>query len=306
MYGTFSLRLTRQRLAELRRQQEEQRKEQVRQEAIRLAASSRAVWKTSKHHLDNHFGQEARREVEEMVGQAERLLRSDPDQALLLARRSVAAAERGLSEAQLKTVAWTKQKADTKEAVTILRLAVGSLLNGATIVDKKDAHLAGAARELAMAQTALQREDFETAKAAALKGQTHAEQANKERLQRQEQEEVRREVVRGLRQVLTGMGFTVQPPQMGNDRESGKVVLVGVLPAGKRARFVISLDGLVGCDFDGYQGRTCGKDHEKIRSLLNKCLQAESSDIEMCWKQEPIKIGRTERDFPTDKLKHFN
>jgi len=305
-YGTFSLRLSRQRLAELRRQQEEQRKERVRQEAVRLISSSRAVWKTSTHHLDNHFGQAARRETEEMVDQTEMLLRSDPDQALILARKSVAGAERGLSEAQLKTAAWTKQKADAKEAVTILRLAVESLLNGATMVDQTDTHLANAARELAMAQTALQREDFETARAAALRGQTYAEQASQAHLKRQEQEEVRKEIVRGLRQVLTGMGFTVQPPQIGKDRESGKVVLVGMLPTGKKGRFLISLDGLVGFDLDGYEGRTCGKDYEKIRRLLEKHLQAESLDAQIHWKQEPMKIGKTERDFPSDHSKHFN
>jgi len=306
MYVTFSLRLTWQRLAELRRQQEEQRKERVRQEAVGLIASSRAVWNSSKHHLDNHFGQEVRQEAEGIASQAEKLLRSDPDQALRLARRSIAAAERGLSQAQVKTAAWTTQKADAKDAVTILRLAVESLLKGATMVDQTDTHLASAARELAMAQTALQREDFETAKAAAMRGQTCSEQASQMRLQRQEQEEVRKEIVRGLRQVLTGMGFTVQPPQIGKDRESGKVVLVGMLPTGKKGRFLISLDGLVGFDLDGYEGGTCGKDYEKIRRLLEKHLQAESSDTQIRWKQEPKKIGKTERDFPSDHSKHFN
>jgi hypothetical protein len=102
------------------------------------------------------------------------------------------------------------------------------------------------------------------------------------------------------------MGFTLQPSQMGKDCESGKVVLVGMLPSGKKGRFLIAVDGLVGFDLDGYEGGTCGKDYEKIRRLLEKHLQAESSDAQIYWKQEPIRIGKTERDFPSDHSRHFN
>ena len=98
------------------------------------------------------------------------------------------------------------------------------------------------------------------------------------------------------------MNFTVEAPHFGQDRESGKVVLVGTLPSGKTARFVISPDGQTDYDFGGYQNRVCKKDFEKIRRELEQLCQAKTSDIEIHWKdEEPIRIGKTALDLPNNQ-----
>lgn len=167
---------------------------------------------------------------------------------------------------------------------------MGSLTaNGTTRVvaaNSNDKELITIAHQLAASQTALRHENFESAKELAVTGQEQVRKIELARYQQQEQEEVRREIVRGLRQVLTGMNFTVQSPCLGEDDEEGKVVLVGSLPSGRTARFVISVDGQIEYDFDGYSHRECGKDSEKIRSQLEEQCQGETTVIETHWKDE--------------------
>lgn len=298
-YGTYSLRLRRERLEELRRRQEEQRKQRVRQEVRLLLTNGRQMLGQFQNNLVQHFGQEAQKRSKDLAQQAEKLLQSNPDKALVLARKSLAAAERGLAKATDKTAAWTKQRDVAQESVTVLRLALDSFINNAGTVDSADEYTASAVQQLKEANTALRREDFAAAKKAALRGQQQVHKAEQIRQKQKEQEEVRREVVRGLRQVLGKMNFTVEPPHFGQNNESGKVVLNGILPSGKTARFVISLDGQTNYDFDGYQNRACKKDFEKIRRELEQLCRAKASDVEIHWKdEEPIQIGKTALDLP--------
>jgi len=255
-----------------------------------------------QNNLVQHFGQEAQKQSKDLAQQAEKLLQSNPDKALVLARKSLAAAERGLAKAADKTAAWTKQRDVAQESVTVLRLALDSFINNAGTVDSADEYTASAVQQLKEANTALRREDFAAAKKAALEGQQQVRKAEQIRQQQQEQEEVRREVVRGLRQVLGKMNFKVERPHFGQDNESGNVILKGTLPSGKSARFVISQDGMTGFDFNGYEGRICKKDLRKIQSEFEKLCQAETKDLEIHWKdEEPIRIDIITLDLPNNQ-----
>jgi len=285
--GIYSLRLEQQRQEELRRHREEQRKEKVRQEAANLITETRQTNKQFLDHMTQHFGQSAQQQAESLARQAERLLQAKPDQALELARKSQAAVESGMAQASHKTAEWSREKATAEEAVTVLRLALESTLSSlASDNDGSSSQLTPVTHQLAAAKAALRRENFEAAKELAVTGQEQIRKIEQARYQKQQQEDVRREIVRGLRQVLTGMGFIVQPPCLGEDDEEGKVVLVGSLPSGRTARFVISLAGQVEYDFDGYSHRECGKDSEKIRSQLEEQCQGETTVIETHWKDE--------------------
>ena len=298
-YGTYSLSLRQERLDQLHRRQEEQRKQRVRQEATTSLASCRQKLGQFQHHLMQHFGHKAQDQSKRLAQQAEQLLHSDPDEALLLARKSLAAAERGLEEASLQTAIWTEEKADAQESIAVLGLALESLLKGVICIDGANEQLARAVQYLKEAKTALRREDFNGAKAAALKGQEQVRKSEHARHQAEEQEEVRREIVRGLREVLIGMGFTVEPPHLGKDSETGKVVLVGILPSGRTARFAISRAGLVNYDFAGYHHRQCAKDMKKIQHQLETHCLAKTSDTKTHWKEEqPLQIGKNALDFP--------
>lgn len=302
-YGTYSVSLRQERLEELRRRREEQRKEKVRQEATKLMAESRQTNKQFLNHMTQHFGQGAQQQAEDLAQQAERLLQSNPDEALKLARKSRATVERGMAEASRKTDEWSQEKAGAEEAVTMLRLALESTLNSyAADNDDNSSQLTPVAHQLAAAKAALRRENFEAAKELAVTGQEQIRKIEQGRYQKQEQEEVRREIVRGLRHVLTDMGFNVGRAKLGENNEKGKVILVGNLPSGRTARFVISLDGQVEYDFDGYPHRECGKDSEKIHHLLEEHCQAETTVVETHWKdQEPKRIGKNARSLPTQR-----
>jgi len=252
--------------------------------------------------MAQHFGRHAQQQAETLAQQARQSLRSDPDKALMLARQSLATAERGIGEASVRVYQWSREKTASEEAVAVMRLALDSLLNDSTRHENGDKELVVVADQLAAAKAALRREDFQTARQLAVTGQQHIRTVEQSRQQQQEQEAVRREVVRGLRHVLTEMGFTVKPAHMGRNGEEGKVVLAGHLPSGRTARFVIALDGQVQYDFDGYTNHNpdCGKDCERIRRELEEQCQAETSDIEI-HRKGPNRISRNALDLPTNQ-----
>ena len=298
-YGIYSLQLRRERLARLRLEQEHRRREQVRQEARRLLADVRQAMGRSQHHLAEHFARKAQQESRDLTQQAERLLRSDPDRALQTARRGLAAAQRGLEQASEKMATWSRQKVKAQEAVTLLRLSLEGLCRDGCIKGVDNPLLAEAVGCLAEAAASMRREDFIAAVAAAQKGLETVGQAEKARHQQQESEAIRREIVRGLRQVLSEMNFAVERPRLSGGANDGTVVLVGKLPSGRAARFEIFLDGQVHYDFEGYQGRQCGKDEEAVRRQLEALLDAKATCKQRHWKSPPLQISSNALDPPS-------
>jgi hypothetical protein len=301
-YGTYSLQLRQKRQEQLRRRKEKQRKEKVRRQATKLIAESRQMSRQSPNNITAHFSRDVRQKTDTLIQQAERSLQSDPDQALKLARKSRATVERGMAEASRKTDEWSQEKIAAEESVTILQLALVSTLDSFTANnDDNISQLQPITNQLAAAKTALRREDFESTKRLAVIGQEQINQIEQSRRQQQEQEEVRREIVHSLHDVLTKMNFTVERPCLGEGDEEGRVVLVGNLPSGRRARFVIALDGHVQYDFDGYPHRECRKDSDKIRRQLEQRCQCETSDIESYWKDGPDLRGGAGRCLNTKR-----
>jgi len=301
-YGTYRLRLSRQRLAELRRQQEEARKQQVRQEVSTMLAKVQAAAGQFQHHMTQVFGQKAQQETADLARQARQRLQSDPDQALKLARRSLLASQRGLKQASKTAAAWSHSKAQAEEAVGLLKLAVDGLLQGASVVENDDSSVRAAVADLAEASAALLREDFARARTAAARGQDQVLKAEQERRDREHTEAVRREIVHGLREVLVELGFAVERPCRNND----KVNLVGRLPSGRIAMFSISLDGQVRYDFDGYSRGGCGKDRLAIRKWFESRCNAQVSEEAYHLKdEEPIRFASGSRDLPAADTRHL-
>lgn len=303
-YGTYSISLRQDRLEELRRQREEQRKQEVRQEATKLIADSRRASRQFQDHMTQYFGQNAQQLSENLARQAEQLLRSNPDQALQLARRSYATVERGMAEASHKTAEWTQEKITAEEAVAVLRLALEGTLNSFVADnDNSSSQLIPVAHQLAAAKAALRRENFEAAKELALTGQKQIRKIEQAHYQQQEAEEIRREIVRGLRDVLNKMGFVVKKPKLDQGSENGKVVLIGTLPSEAVACFVIAIDGQVDYSFMGYRHHDCGKHHTKIRSQLEEDYQMETSDLQVEW-TEPKQLPAIARGISIDEVNY--
>lgn len=286
-FGLYRMQLRRERREQLRRAQERERLARVRHETTRALDRLQSLLGQYRPGPEQHFGALAQRDATALARKARRQLETRPDEALALARRGVAAAERGLKQASTRAEAWTRQKTQAHEAVSVLVMALETASRDGCLAEADDPHMAEAAGHLDRATTALRREDFKDALQAAHSGQAATRQAEQAREERQERETLRREVVRGLRQVLGSMQFTVQPPRHRPAEDGGAVVLSGRLPSGHMARFEIALDGQVTYDFDGYHGQVCGKDEEAIRRALETTCQAEATDHHRRWRTGP-------------------
>lgn len=62
------------------------------------------------------------------------------------------------------------------------------------------------------------------------------------------------------------------------------------MPSGKMAKFEVYLDGRMYFDFDGYEGRACAKDLEKIDKTLQEQFSVKLTGSQITWKN-PDKIA---------------
>lgn len=108
------------------------------------------------------------------------------------------------------------------------------------------------------------------------------------------EEAVRREVVRGLLKTLKDLGFVVAGPQL----DAGTVVLEGRLASGRQARFEVSLEGRMAYDLDGYEGRACADDFQKIETTLRDRYGVRLGPPQVVWKN-PDRLSKGARDLPT-------
>jgi len=111
-------------------------------------------------------------------------------------------------------------------------------------------------------------------------------------------ETVRKEIVQGLLTTLTQRGFVVQPPYLdGQEKASQTVRLLGKLPSGKMAAFTVHLDGRMDFDFEGFQGRACAQELEKIDTMLHEQFSIQLSENQITWKN-PDKIAKGALNLP--------
>ncbi len=111
-------------------------------------------------------------------------------------------------------------------------------------------------------------------------------------------ERVRREVVKSLVTTLKGMGFVLVGPTL----EDGRVVLEGRLTSGRRARFEVHLDGEMEFDLDGYEGRKCAEDMEKVEVSLRDRFGVRLGPPQVIWKN-PDRISKGARGVPSSGQK---
>jgi hypothetical protein len=94
------------------------------------------------------------------------------------------------------------------------------------------------------------------------------------------EERVRKELVKGLLKTLKDMGFIVVGPQLSEDL----VTLEGNLPSGRRARFEVRIDGQMTFDLDGYEGRACAQDMEKVETAMRDRFGVKMGPPQVVWK----------------------
>ena len=106
-------------------------------------------------------------------------------------------------------------------------------------------------------------------------------------------EKVRKEVVRGLLTTLKDMGFVIVGPRLSEDI----VFLEGRLPSGRRARFEVKVDGQLSFDLDGYEGRTCAQEMEKVETAMRDHFGVTMGPPQVVW-TNPDQLSQSALDLP--------
>ncbi|MBZ4402221.1 hypothetical protein [Myxococcus sp. AS-1-15] len=107
------------------------------------------------------------------------------------------------------------------------------------------------------------------------------------------EEKVRKEVVRGLLTTLKEMGFVIVGPTLSADI----VILEGRLPSGRRARFEVKVDGQMSFDLDGYEGRTCAQEMEKVETAMHDRFGVTLGPPQVVWKN-PDRLSQGALELP--------
>ena len=109
-------------------------------------------------------------------------------------------------------------------------------------------------------------------------------------------EATRRHIILSLKKTMEDMGFIVSTPKFIS--ETNQVVISGVMPSGKTVLFRVSLDGNLMFDLDGYQGRECAKDLDKVLDTLVERFEMQCSPPQYNWKN-PDRISKGSKGFPS-------
>nr|WP_321497702.1 hypothetical protein [uncultured Methanolobus sp.] len=108
-----------------------------------------------------------------------------------------------------------------------------------------------------------------------------------------EQEEIRKEIVKRVLSVLKNQGYSVSNPVL----KENIVHVKGKLPSGKTVMFQIRHEGEIDFDLDGYVGQTCKNELEAILEILRTEEMIESSVEQFTW-HNPDKIKKGSKEFP--------
>lgn len=275
-----------------------ERKERLRLEHVRKRA--RALLATCENEIrsvrvpavQQLAAKDLKHVQKELAGHAPEIDRN-PDKALKAISSTQKRLHRAVADAQGEVHRWNRQQAQANARLAEARLqAEAARVSGNQAGDEA---LARVDRKLATARMLQDQGKYAEALAACDQADTLTTQASEAAFD----ETVRREVTHGILSTLQEMGFTVADPQLDSSQaEGGVVTMIGRLPSGKQARFDVHLDGHLRFDLDGYEGRTCGKDLERIEQTLKKQFGLKLGPAQITWK-DPDRRSKGARDLPT-------
>lgn len=235
----------------------------------------------------------ALREVRKALTEARGQLGSAPDAAIAAARTAQRSLHTAVAQGEASARRWSEEQRHAQEALAAARLDARVMRSvagnsGAASLEEADSAIAEAEKLIAQGKNAaadqvINRagERIEAGRQAAL------------------DESVRKAVVSSLLTTLREQGFQVEKPQLfAGEQPGGHVILVGHLPSGRRARFDVFLDGKLGFDMDGYEGRACARDLESVEETLRTKFRIQLGPPQITWKN-PDKISKGARDLPT-------
>ena len=239
--------------------------------------------------------------VRERLSQAAGQINVDPVNANLAVKNAQTYLNKALANAETAAKQWSKRQVRARAELATIHQNLQAEKQVANQSGQQA--LFGLDEKIAQAKSLYRQGKYKELQKTCEKAQATIKKAEQAALD----ETVRREVVRGLLSTLTNMGFVTDSPQLhGDDPAVGVVKLTGRTPSGRTAKFEINLDGQMGFDFDGYEGRTCAKDMDKISDILQKEMDVTLGAPQITWKN-PDKISKGAVDAPAgNRLGNIN
>jgi len=294
-YGVSGIDLERIKMEEIRKEEERKRKEQVRArigdikeqlKIIELGLSSSG----DLNHVMNEFNiaNETEREVDQVM-------ENDIDKAYEIVQTVKATMSSLHSLAQ-------ERKMNRKMELNLIHISIVSERERALDVSldaKRESHKDRIRRVISRLDMLLSefdngcRQGME-GKLGALKKETSAIAQDIREFQFRESQ--RRYVLRSLKTTMEDMGFITAKPKL--LRDSNQVVLTGKMPSGRTASFRVDLEGGMEFDLEGYMGRECGKDIDRVLETLSDRFECKCSPPQHNWKN-PNRISKGSKGFPT-------
>ncbi|HLL05961.1 MAG TPA: hypothetical protein VK539_35645 [Myxococcaceae bacterium] len=250
------------------------RLEQVRGECRALLAACNTRVSEVRDIAVQQYAAAGLRGLVQALREVEPRVQETPDAALEQAQGLQQRLAVTLAEAEARARAWTAAQAQAHSRAETLS---GRIEAVAATQQERTAHGLDEARQL-----------VRDARGHAERG---AEPEARQCLERAEQtlntaraagleERVRKEVIKGLLKTLKELGFVTVGPRLSEDF----VLLEGRLPSGRRARFEVKIDGKLNFDLDGYEGRSCAEDLEKVETAMRDRFGVTMGPPQVIWK----------------------
>lgn len=280
--------------AELAAQERERlRLDQVRRECEALASACEETLAGVRDVAVQQLAAPALRDVRAAIDQARQRAAAQPDQAHTDLRKAQQTLHQTLVEAAAGARAWSAEQKRARADLAAARAATQALQQVAGPASAPV--LAEAAAAADAAGRALDAGRIQEARAAVERITAQVDAGRQADLD----ETIRRTLVRSLFDTLRAQGFETSDPRLLADgTPGGKVTLVGQLPSGRSARFDIFLDGRLGFDMDGYEGRACARELEAVEQKLRDRFGIRLGPPQVEWKN-PDKISQGARDLPS-------
>jgi hypothetical protein len=279
---------------QLERQRREQlRLERVREKAFSLLDSCNKQIAGIKDLAIQQLAGPGLKDIRQNLRQVSEIITSNPDKALKDIKKAQKQLQALLSKAQQKASNFSKEQSEAKSMLEVAQQSLEAEKQVSNQASKPE--LEKVQQQVNQAEQLYASGRFKEALTSCRQAQAAVEKAGRKAFD----ETVRRETVNGLLSTLTGMGFVTENPVLEDDeQQNSKVRLAGTLPSGKKAVFLINLDGKMEFDFEGYQGRACAKDMEAIESQLAEQFSVKLGPAQVTWKN-PDKIAKGALNRPS-------
>ena len=224
-------------------------------------------------------------EADALAREVERPNADELDAAVERAREGLAASEEQLAAVSSDVLAWREEEAARAAQVRRLEVELGAVAS----------EIAGA-DTVAVAQEAIARLQ-QTAGAAGGDEIADAEAAVARATALADEADERRATAEAVIQALLAVGFRPMRRERVDGDGMKSTELLGRMPSGRTARFVVRADGETKFDLDGYVGTACKDELDGLGALLTQRFGVEHTPPQFEWKN-PDRISRGALDRP--------